>query len=262
MAGTIEQRILVNYRADLTVVDRLLPMGFTPELVQGYSIVGICLIDLGVRPPWLPRAITLRSWNGAHRIAVTTPEGDPAVYVPRRDTNSRINAAAGGRLFPGAHSLAAITATRAGDDHHITLATRDRSTRVDVTGKVAAAIPPDSVFGSVAEVSAFFKRGSVAYSPDRSGTCLEGLELRTTNWSVEPFAISRAESTFFDDHARFPAGSITFDNALHMQQIDHTWHERPNLPLTQDRQIPFCTGAGKRGLTTTSPTTSTISATA
>lgn len=59
--------------------------------------------------------------------------------------------------------------------------------------------------------------------------CYEGLELRTSNWSVSPMAVQHVESSFFDDRGLFPVGSINLDNALLMRDIDHTWHRRPPL---------------------------------
>ena len=96
-----------------------LPPPFRPQLVNGYAIGGICLIRLGqVRPRWFPLPIGLRSENAAHRIAVewdAPPGSDGAhsksdqrqgVYIPRRDTDSRLSSLAGGRIFPGEHHLA------------------------------------------------------------------------------------------------------------------------------------------------------------
>lgn len=47
--------------------------------------------------------------------------------------------------------------------------------------------------------------------------------------SVEPLAINFIESSCFDDREVFPAGSVTFDNALLMRGINHEWHSRESL---------------------------------
>jgi len=78
--------------------------------VNGYSIAGICLIRLEqIRPKGFPRTISISSENSAHRIAVEWTDKDglrkEGVFVPRRDTDSRLNSIAGGRLFPGVHHL-------------------------------------------------------------------------------------------------------------------------------------------------------------
>jgi hypothetical protein len=39
------------------------------------------------------------------------------------------------------------------------------------------------------------------------------LELRSDSWRVEPVRVDSVRSTFFDDRARFPAGSAVLDCA-------------------------------------------------
>ena len=106
--GIIKRRILLNYRISPEVVQQVLPKIFRPKLVNGYAIAGICLIRLEeVHPKGLPGVVGVSSENSAHRIAVewTSDDGEKkeGVFVPRRDTDSKINYYAGGRLFPGVH---------------------------------------------------------------------------------------------------------------------------------------------------------------
>ena len=107
MRGTIDRRILVNYRVDPNVLSPILPNPFRPQIVNGYGIAGICLIRLkNIRPQLLPAFAGIGSENAAHRIAVEweqSDEGHVGVDVPRRDTSSRLNTLAGGRFFPGVH---------------------------------------------------------------------------------------------------------------------------------------------------------------
>src|SRR5262245_37618023 len=105
--GVIDRRILVNYHVDPDVLSPLLPPPFRPKVVHGFGMVGICLIRLKkVRPTFLPSWFGISSENAAHRTAVEWDENGAlrgGVYVRRRDTDSRLNAWAGGRLFPGVH---------------------------------------------------------------------------------------------------------------------------------------------------------------
>src|SRR5262245_25184754 len=107
LRGVIARRILLNYRADPEVVARALPPCFRPQLQSGHAIVGVCLIRLQqVRPRGWPAWLGVSSENAAHRAAVEwdTPDGPrQGVYIWRRDTGSRLNAWAGGRVFPGLH---------------------------------------------------------------------------------------------------------------------------------------------------------------
>ena len=110
ITGTIERRILINYQVDKDVVAKFLPEPFRPKLVNDRAVVGICLIRLkNIRLKGLPKFIGISSENGAHRIAVewTDKEGvKEGVYIPRRDTSSKLNSLAGGRIFPGVHHFA------------------------------------------------------------------------------------------------------------------------------------------------------------
>jgi hypothetical protein len=58
---------------------------------------------------------------------------------------------------------------------------------------------------------------------------LDGIELRTHGWSVEPLQIEEVHSTYFSDEARFPKGSVAFDCALVMRNLGHEWHSAQDL---------------------------------
>ena len=101
--GRIARRLLVNFRVDPDVLSRLTPKPFRAKLVRGWGLAGICLIRLeAVRPSGMPAALGIASENAAHRIAVEWSAGGgtshEGVFIPRRDTSSRLNALVGGFL--------------------------------------------------------------------------------------------------------------------------------------------------------------------
>lgn len=231
LAGTIERRLLINYRADPDVASRHLPEGFSPQVVGDHAIVGICLIELRLRPAGLPRLVGVRSFNGAHRYAVIDPDGRPAVYIPRRDTDSALASLVGGRFFPGRHHRAHITATECHQRLSVTLDSHDNQVHVAVVAHPDDRLPRGSVFAGPAAASAFFERADTGYSDTNRSDCLDALTLETSNWSATPLAIDHVESSWFDDRDHFPAGSITVDHGLLMRYIQHTWRPRPRLHL-------------------------------
>ena len=101
--------------------------------------------------------------------------------------------------------------------------------RSEVGGRVAGAWPGGSIFGSLAEASAFFEQGSRGYSATARPGEFDGLELRCFGWRAYPLAVERVESSFFGDRSRFPEGSAEFDCALVMHGIAHEWHGLPGL---------------------------------
>ena len=227
--GIIKRRLLINYRVDPSVMAKLLPAPFQPKLHDGYAIAGICLIRLEeMRPIGLPAFAGFSSENAAHRIAVEwiDPAGDKqeGVYIPRRDTGSWMNHLAGGRLFPGEAGYAAFKVTDAAGQVDLTMRSNDGEISLHVSGRDAGErMPKDSRFRSLAESSAFFEGGCLGYSATCEGSRLDGLVLRTKVWSVKSFEVSEVKSSYFDDLQRFPAGSVEFDHALVMRDIEHRW---------------------------------------
>jgi hypothetical protein len=230
ITGMIDRRILVNYRVNPDVVARILPKPFRPKLIKGMGMAGICLIRLqNIRPRFLPSFFGMSSENAAHRIAVEwdqdgeTKEG---VFVPRRDTSNRINTLLGGRIFPGRCRHATFTIQE--DDNHfrVALDSDDGNTHMLVDGNVAEEVPSTSVFSSVKEASSFFEKGSLGYSVTPKRGQFEGLQLHSFDWHVQPMAIEKVESSYFEDEARFPRGSIELDCALLMRGIRHEWYAK------------------------------------
>jgi hypothetical protein len=231
--GIIDRRILVNYRADPEVLARMLPRPFRPKLVNGFGMAGVCLIRLKyIRPKFLPSFVGVASENAAHRIAVEWDQNGgqkEGVFIPRRDTSSRLNAILGGRLFPGEHHHAKFEVNEHGDQYQITLDSDDHQTHLLVQGYSAKELPNDSVFGSIQEASDFFERGALGYSVTSNPGEFDGLELRSMKWHVTPLAVEKVESSFFENRALFPPGAVHLDCALLMRGIDHEWHGKETL---------------------------------
>jgi len=237
--GVIARRILVNYRVEPARLAALLPAPFRPQQVNGWGMAGICLIRLrGVRPRWWPAWLGIRSENAAHRIAVEWDEG-PAVrrgvFVVRRDSSSRLNALAGGRLFPGVHHHARFDVQEGADRYQVRMNADDHGAALAVDGVQTADWPATSVFASLAEASAFFAAGALGYSPGRRPGCCDGLELRCRDWQVAPLAVRHAASSFFDDRMHFPAGTAAFDCALLMRDVVHEWHSRGKIQTSSNK---------------------------
>ena len=209
--GLIRRRLLVNFRVDAGVMTGWLPAPFRPKLYKGHAIAGICLIRLeGIRPRWVPPFMGIASENAAHRVAVLWDDASgqlrAGVFIPRRDTGSRLNHLAGGRLFPGEHHFAdfAVSDTASG----ITMAIRSRDGRmaVELKAKETDLLPESSCFASLSDASSFFEGGSIGYSVTRDCCRLDGIRLETEGWQVRPLAVEHVQSSFFSDPRCLPAG--------------------------------------------------------
>jgi Uncharacterized conserved protein (COG2071) len=232
--GIIRRRILVNFRVDPEIIQSQLPTGFQPKLHAGHAIAGICLIRLEeIRPRLLPAPLGVTSENAAHRIAILWRDGSgnprEGVFIPRRDTSSYLNHLAGGRLFPGEHHRADFTVSDTSNAVDIRMNSSDGDVALKVRGRVADRLSDGSSFSTLEEASAFFEPGSLGYSVTTDPGRLDGISLKTKTWKVEPLEIDELYSSYFSDQSRFPRGSIAFDCALIMRDIEHEWHGADDL---------------------------------
>jgi len=229
IGGTIDRRMLVNFRCDPKSISRMLPAPLRPKLVRGRAIAGLCLIRLRhIRPLWLPEWMGTGSENIAHRISVEWDEAGGqrhGVFILRRDTSSALNQAAGGRLFPGTHHRADFEVWESALRYKIAMRSNFDGTFVRVVARSEGGSMSGSLFASLEEASDFFAGGSLGWSLGRNRE-FEGLELTTEGWSVSPLLVERVESTLFGNRETFPPGTIAFDCALLMRNIRHQWRPR------------------------------------
>jgi hypothetical protein len=144
------------------------------------------------------------------------------VYIPRRDTSSTLNALAGGCIFPGEHHLSDFIVKEDDEKYSISFKHKD-GTYVSIEGSETIEWPVGSILNTFEQASDFFKNGSVGYSPDKIGETFDGLELKTSKWEMFPLHVTYVDSSFFKNQKIFPEGSIRFENALLMRNIEHEW---------------------------------------
>jgi len=242
--GTIDRRILLNYRFDPNALAKVLPDQFRPKLYRGKGIGGVCMIRFrALRPKYVPSWLGINSENAAHRIAVEWEEGGnlkEGVYIPRRDTSSAFNKAFGGKVFPGIFDRSQFISQDTEGVFGLTIIRSDGREQIRFSGKLSSELPKTSVFPSVSEAANFFALGATGYSATSRPDHFHGMELRCLEWNIVPLAIEEARSAFYDDRIVFPAGSVELDSALIMRNIPHEWHSRPDLHVLK----------GSRGLTT------------
>jgi hypothetical protein len=229
--GYIDRRILVNFTVDPEIVGKIIPQPFKPKAYKGKAIVGICLIRLkNIKPKGFPDFLGISSENGAHRIAVewnekgVTKEG---VYIPRRDTSLRLNTLVGGRVFPGKHYLAKFNVHEGGGNYHVDFTSSD-NTSISIDAKETNRFDSTSIFESLENVSDFFEKGAVGYSPNKDK--YEGIKLQVYTWQVRPLEVTKVHSSFYENESIFPKGSVKFDNALLMTRVEHEWKSMEDKP--------------------------------
>ena len=231
LQGTIELQVLVVYRLDPSTILDLIPAPFEAQLVNDLAVGTISLSRLtDVRPQGLPSWLGVSGEHSTHSFAVKwTDHRRPAVgvFIPRRHTSSRLTAAIGDRLFPGAYGRADFAVEQQGADVHVAFASPEGSCGVDAAVSVVDDLSGSELFASTDEASQHFRRGAVGYSLRRKGGLLDGVEMRTRTWRIEPARIIHVQSSYFDDVTVFPAGSAVVDSAFVMREISADWRAAP-----------------------------------
>jgi hypothetical protein len=197
--AVIRRRLLVNFRVRPDILAQTLPSPFEPRLVHGWGMAGICLIGLSnLRPRGVPAVLGLRTENAAHRIAVEWSDERgrrQGVYIPRRDTNSALVRALGGRLFPGVYRRGIFSIDEDQGEVSVRVYSADGQTDAFVRGHVSDRLAEGSIFESLDEASGFFEVGSLGFSPSSAPNRLDGLELVSKWWQVKSLHVETAESS-------------------------------------------------------------------
>lgn len=227
LSGIIDRRILINYRVKPEAIRPLLPSHLEPLIVNGYGSAGICLLRLkhiGIK--YSPSFLRITSENAAHRFLVKFHEGSKevhGVYIPRRDTDSILNVEIAGRLFSWPHYSALFEVQEENGNYSVKMRSKDDCSTLQVEAQLTEAFPTDSMFESLNHASSYFKRCQVGVSPSTKSRGFKQIELKTKTWDVRPLQVRTLKSSYFEDQALFPKGTIEFDNALLMEGIEHEW---------------------------------------
>jgi uncharacterized protein YqjF (DUF2071 family) len=235
---TIQRRLLISYRIDPERAAELVPRPFRPQVINGHAIGGVCLIRMSaLRPAQVPLAAGLTTENLAHRFAVEWDDAHGShtgVYIPRRDTSSRITATLGSSIFPGVYHLARFSVAESPDLIRISVRSRDRAVSLSVAAQPATALD-STLFASLDEATSFFRHGATGFSPSAAGGCLDGVHLNSTNWEARPMTISALTSSTFDNAATFPPGTCALDSAMLMTNISARWTAQRASTLATSR---------------------------
>ena len=101
------------------------------------------------------------------------------VYIPRRDTDSRLSVLLGGRLFPGEHHRAHLDVTEGDGRYDIAMHSTDATNRIEVRAREVRELSHGSIFRDVDDASEFFRE-------TRSATPTLASPIATTVWSSRP----------------------------------------------------------------------------
>jgi hypothetical protein len=225
--GRIERRLLLNMRVEAGAVSNVLPAPFRPQTVDGWAIAGVCLIRLtGLRPTGVPGIVGLTSENAAHRIAVEWDDHGQirtGVWIPQRHTSSRLSVALGGLAFSAVHSLATFEVDDSDDGLSIRVA-NGGGELVSVTCRPHDGEPAGSVLSTMSNAEAFFRCGSVGFSPSRDRRRHDAVDLSLGGWNLQPLEILDARSSILE-HLVPTGAAATWDSAFVMRDLPCRWRD-------------------------------------
>jgi hypothetical protein len=226
--GIIDRRILINYRVRPDVVKALLPPHLEPLIINGYASAGICLLrlkNIGIKHS--PSFLRITSENAAHRFLVKYMDSGKevhGVYIPRRDTDSKLNVLLAGKMFSWPHYPAKFEIQESDDNYAVKVESDDHNTSLQVQTTLTTLFPIDSMFDSLEHASSCFHNCTMGISPSTMPKRFKKIKLKTKTWEVKPLQVHAIRSSFYGNTSLFPTGSIEFDNAMLMKGIEHEWH--------------------------------------
>jgi hypothetical protein len=237
LRAQVRRRLLVTYRMDPVVARQLVPEPFRPQIVDGSAVAGVCMIGLrSVRPGWLVPRFGIRTENVAHRVAVEWDEDGrtrSGVYIVERHSSSLLPVIAGGRMFPGVQKRARFRLDETASRFRVQMSAPGIEVAVDA--RLGGAWT-SSLFPTVEAASAFYRDGSVGWSPRRDGTGVEPLELTSSDWAVEPAELLSVHSSFFD---AMPEGAAVFDSVVAMRDLPFVWDTPAIVPDAAAQSLPM-----------------------
>ena len=225
--GTIQRRLLVNSWVDPDEVARHLPAGLRPHVGStGGVIVGCCMIEIADIRPWpLPAVVGVNVRAAAHRISIEVgPEDSPtmAVYVPGRNTDSKMAILAGGRVFPGVHKQSHVDVVDTPDE--LGWSIRNDST-ADSTFDIVANADLSNAAPATSEVADIVIGTTLGLSPGHRPDDLEAVQMLTASSDAKIVALPNLESSFIGGFS-----SAVETDTLLMSNVDVIWRKESDFP--------------------------------
>jgi hypothetical protein len=207
----IRCRVLVLYRVDPSVLQRMLPAGTRPRTVQGSAVGEACYTRLGPSR-FLRGRLSSPSDHLTYRFGLEREgKGGPVAvtWVVRRETSSWLEARCGEKLLRGEYGRSEfrVREDQFGLELAVTSARGEEfRLRAEAPGKLG-----ESLFPSPQALESYFAEHGEIEPSDVFAPEADDLDLERC-FAPEPLSVFEARSLFFDDRSVF-AGSAVLDSA-------------------------------------------------
>lgn len=215
----MHERFIVNLRVPPAVLGARLPGRLRPQVVNSWSVVSFCLLDLRcltLGP--LPPVVGPRSMSCAVRAGVLDESGTASVFVPERATGSRLGSAVTRLGFSAPHRLVEIRMSSHQETTELIVG-RGGSTELDCRLQTRDPIAAE-VFADVEEFAAFVAAGERSYGLSRHDGQLTVLDLHKSDAGYEPLGVERFGGSFIDEWTN-EGGEL--DSAMRTADARYEW---------------------------------------
>lgn len=232
--GSIDWKIFINFKVELSVLRNYLPSPFIPQSVRGYGMSSIVLTKhKHLRSAGLSSTLGMRPMTAHHQIAVSWSEYGQKMegqYQVRQDTSSLLQLMMGETLSGGVHHLARIRSKISGNKYAVSLRSIDQQgVSVQVLAKHAERFPMGSLMRNLDTAAAFLEKNRISYAPRYKTMIFEGTESSFSKYSLQPLRVERLHANYWESQAQFPAGSVFFDHALLMKGVTQSFSPRADI---------------------------------
>jgi hypothetical protein len=216
------ERFIFNFRVPPDELKKHLPAWLEPHEVSGFAVGSFCILDLDqITIASLPNSIGLANINCALRFGIIERDtGGPAVFVFERNTNSAVGSFVTSLGFPGEHKLVKASVEHLADNWSILV----HQSGSDTFAAKGCASPESQskLFKSTSEFDAFIAAGARSYCPAKVPEKLNIVDLRRSDATFEPHAVSELNSKVFRQFG-FGGVDTAFDSCYRTQGGNYIW---------------------------------------
>lgn len=216
----MHERFIVNVRVPPGALGAALPAALKPQVVNDWGVVSFCVLDLRrltIAP--LPAVAGLRSMSCAVRFAVLDEAGSACVFVPARQTSSRLGARFTRLGFSAPHDLVEIDRAPHEEGGTELAVTGGGETAFDTWLRPRATMQ-SGVFDGIDDFASFLAAGQRSYGNSRHAGRLTVVDLHKADAGYEPLSIERAGGTFIE---RWQAVGGEIDSAFRTENARYEW---------------------------------------
>jgi hypothetical protein len=241
----VRSRVLAIYHGNPAALAERLPASVRPRLVHGRALVVLCYTRLGtLGSRFLPHRGACSN-HLAYRVLVERERRgalQPETWVARRETSSRLGAGLGERLFGKEHGRATFAIEE--QDRTFTLCVSSgRGEELYLRAEPAPG-SESRLFPGGREVQALLRASGDVHPADFLVPEADAIDARG-ELAPEPLIVHEIRSTFLDDPATFPEGTLEFDSAWRLvdRRLEpvRALHFAPSVrPAASSPAFPAC----------------------